>query len=140
MHMSSGRSGHKNFLFDLWWFTFVEKVVNENIRVFITSCEEVLDIGDIAVVTAHKSEIPSFERTTPKKYHVVKLDISDSSDIQLAFATAFDKLGRVDVMINNVGYSRSFEELSDSQIKRQVEVNFLDSINVVIMTVEVMRD
>ena len=61
-------------------------------------------------------------------------------DIKLAFATALDKFGRVDVMVNNVGYSRPFEELSDSQIKRQMEVNSFDSINVVMTAVEVVRD
>ena len=39
----------------------------------------------------------------------------------------------------NAGYSKPFEELSDSQVKRQMEVNFLGSINVVIMAVEAMR-
>ncbi len=43
-------------------------------------------------------------------------------------------------MVNNVGYSRPFEELSDSQIKIQMEVNSFDSINVVMMAVEAVRD
>ncbi len=94
--------------------------------------QEVLDTGRYW----RKPGIPSFERTTPKNYHAVKLDISDSSNIQSAFATAFNKFGRVDVMVN----SGPFEELSDSQIKRQRQVNFLGSINVVIMAVEAMRD
>lgn len=43
--------------------------------------QEVLDTGDIAVATARKPGIPSFERTTLKNYYAVKLDILDSSDI-----------------------------------------------------------
>ena len=75
--------------------------------------QEILDTVDIAVTTAHKPGIP-FERTTPKNYHAVKLDISDSSDIQSAFVTAFDKFGRVDEVVNNAGYNGPFEGLSDS--------------------------
>ena len=36
-------------------------------------------------------------------------------------------------MVNNVGYSRPFEELSDSQIKRQMEVNFLGELDGVVV-------
>ena len=102
--------------------------------------QEGLDTGDIAVATARKPGIPSFERTTPKNYHAVKLDITDPSDIQSASATALDKFGRVDVVVNNAGYSRHFEELLDSQIRTQTEVNFFGSINVTRAVVEAMRD
>lgn len=36
----------------------------------------------------------------------------------------------------NAEYSKPFEELSDSQIKRKMKINFLGSINVVITAVE----
>ena len=39
----------------------------------------------------------------------------------------------------NAGYGKPFEELSDSQITRQMEVNSLGSINVVMIAVEAMR-
>ena len=52
----------------------------------------------------------SFEHTTPENYHAVKLAITELSDIQSAFATVFGKFRRVD-LVNNVGYSRHFEEL-----------------------------
>ena len=63
--------------------------------------QEVLDIGDTAVATARKLGIPSFERTTLKNYYAVKLDITDPSDNQSALATAPNKSGRVDVIVNN---------------------------------------
>lgn len=88
---------------------------------------------------ARKQGIPSFEHTTPENYHAVKLAITDLSDIQSAFATVFDKFGRVD-LINNAGYSRHFEVLLDSPIRTQKEVNFFGLINVTRMAVEAMRD
>ncbi len=67
--------------------------------------QEVLDTGNIAVTTARKPGIPSFERTTLQNYHSVKLDITDPSDSQSAFVTALDRLGRVDMVVSNVGDS-----------------------------------
>ena len=80
--------GQINFLFDVLW--------------------------DSAVATARKLGIPSSEYTTPKNYHAVKLAITELSDIQSAFVTAFDKFGRVDEVVNNAEYSEPFEGLSDS--------------------------
>ena len=95
--------------------------------------------GDSAVAIARKLGIPSFEYTSPKNYQAVKLAITELSDIQSAFATIFDKFGRVD-LVNNAEYSRHFEELSDSQIGTQKKVNLFGLINVTRMAVEAMRD
>ena len=67
--------------------------------------QEVLDTGNIAVTTARKPGIPCFERTTLQNYHSVKLDITDPSDSQSAFVIALDRLGRVDIVVSNVGDS-----------------------------------
>lgn len=117
-------------------------------RVFcITGCgkylvQEVLDNGDILVATARKPEIISFERTTPKYYHAVKLDDIDPSDIQSAFATALDKFDHVDMVVSNAGYGLSgpCAELSDSQIRTKTEVNLFGLINITRKVMEVMRD
>lgn len=121
-------------------------------RVFlITGCstgfganlvQEVIDNGDICVATARKPEALSFKNTTPKNYHAVKLDVTDPGDVQLAFATAVDRFGRIDVVVNNAGYGLSglFEELSDIQIETQMNVNFFGLIAVTRKAMEVMRD
>ena len=121
-------------------------------RVFlITGCstgfganlvQEVIDNGDICVATARKPSALSFKNTSPKNYHAVKLDVTDSGDIQSAFASAIDKFGRIDVVVNNAGYGLSgpFEELADSQIKTQMDVNFFGLIAVTRKAMEVMRD
>ena len=67
--------------------------------------QEVLDTGDITVTTARKLGIPSFVLTLLQNYHAVKLDITDPSDSQSAFVTALDRLGRVDMVVSNVGDS-----------------------------------
>ena len=64
--------------------------------------QQALDIGDIAITTARKPEIPSFKRTTLQNYQAIKLDITDSSNSQSAFVTALDRLDRVDMVVSNV--------------------------------------
>ena len=104
--------------------------------------QEVLDRGDFAVATARKPEALSFKNTSANNYLAVKLDVTKSEDIHLAFAAALDKFGRVDVVVNNAGYGLSgpFEELSDAQIKTQMDVNFFGLIAVTRKAMEVMRD
>ena len=104
--------------------------------------QEVLDRGDFAVATARKPDSLSFKNTSANNYLAVKLDVTKSEDIHSAFAAALDKFGRVDVVVNNAGYGLSgpFEELSDAQIKTQMDVNFFGLIAVTRKAMEVMRD
>lgn len=104
--------------------------------------QEVLDRGDFAVATARKPDALSFKGTSSHNYLAVKLDVTDSDDIQSAFAAALDKFGRIDVVVNNAGYGLAgpFEELSNAQIKTQMDVNFFGLIGVTRKALEVMRD
>ena len=87
---------------------------------------EVLDRGDFAVATARSPDSLSFKGISSDNYLAVKLDVLDAKDIQSAFADALDKFGRIDVVANNAGYGLSgpFEELSDAQIRTQMDVSF----------------
>jgi len=124
-----------------------------------TLVQEVLDRGDIAVATARKPEslkfngtneevssstLPSsFEPYQPvQNFLPVKLDVTKSSDIESAFKSALDKFGRVDVVVNNAGYGLSgvFEELTDEQVRKQMEVNFFGLIAVTKKAMDVMRE
>ena len=104
--------------------------------------QEVIDKGDIAVATARNPSTLCFENTTPKNYLAVKLDVTIPKDIDLAFTAALEHFGRVDVVINNAGYTLSgpFEELSDTQIKKQMDVNFFGLLAVTRKAMQVMRE
>ncbi len=104
--------------------------------------QEVLDRGDIAVATARKPDFLSFKGTSSKNYLAVKLDVTKSDDIHSAFAAALETFRRVDVVVNNAGYGLAgpFEELSDAQIKTQMDVNFFGLIAVTKKAMEIMRD
>lgn len=104
--------------------------------------QEVLDKSDIAVATARKPETLFYKNTSSKNYLAVKLDVTKPEDIESAFKATLDHFGRVDVVVNNAGYGLGgpFEELADSQIKTQMDVNFFGLIAVTRKAMEVMRE
>lgn len=104
--------------------------------------QEVLDKGDIAVATARNPETLSFSNATESNFLPLALDVTDKSSITKAFEATLAKFGRVDVVVNNAGYglAGNFEELSDEQIKTQMDVNFFGLIDVTREAMKVMRD
>ncbi len=104
--------------------------------------QEVIDKGEIAVATVRNPSSLSFKNTNPKNYLALKLDVTVPNDIDSAFSAALEHFGRVDVVINNAGYSLSgpFEEFSDAQIKKQMDVNFFGLLAVTRKAMEVMRE
>ncbi|KAE8450612.1 hypothetical protein EG329_005956 [Mollisiaceae sp. DMI_Dod_QoI] len=104
--------------------------------------EEVLAHGDIAVATARKPESLKFEGANDMNFLAVKLDVTKQADIDSSFKSALDKFGRIDVVVNNAGYGLSgvFEELSEAQIRTQMEVNFFGLIAVTKKAMETMRE
>ena len=121
-------------------------------RVFlITGCstgfgkeyvQEVLDKGDYVVATARKTEQLEFSGTNDKNYLACRLDVTDKKSIQAAFDEALQKFGRIDVVCNNAGYGLSgcFEELTDDQIRQQMEINFFGLLDVTRVALATMRD
>ncbi|WP_346051653.1 SDR family oxidoreductase [Amycolatopsis dongchuanensis] len=69
------------------------------------------------------------------------VDISDPEQVRRAVAGAVTALGRIDVVVNNAGYAAAgaFEELSDSALREQFEVNFFAAANVLRATLPYLR-
>jgi NAD(P)-dependent dehydrogenase (short-subunit alcohol dehydrogenase family) len=72
----------------------------------------------------------------------VKLDVTSAADIDSAFDAALKAFGRVDVVVNNAGYGLAgvFEELTDAQVKKQMDVNFFGLIAVTRKAMQVLRE
>jgi NAD(P)-dependent dehydrogenase (short-subunit alcohol dehydrogenase family) len=60
------------------------------------------------------------------------LDLSDTASIRPIVERAFADLGRIDVVVNNAGYGLfgAAEEVSDAQIRHQIDTNLIAPIHV----------
>jgi len=61
------------------------------------------------------------------------LDVTDTPEIHQVVNKAFADLGKIDVVVNNVGYGLfgAAEELTNEQIAHQIDTNLIGSIQVV---------
>jgi NAD(P)-dependent dehydrogenase (short-subunit alcohol dehydrogenase family) len=71
----------------------------------------------------------------------VTLDITDAASATAAVTAATDNFGRIDVLVNNAGNFQAgfFEELTDSQFRAEMEVNFFGTLNVTRAVLPVLR-
>lgn len=71
----------------------------------------------------------------------VKLDITDDDQVDAALKAALEKFGRIDVLVNNAGYGLLgfFEEMSEKQIREQMETNVFGAMKLTRSVLPVMR-
>jgi NAD(P)-dependent dehydrogenase (short-subunit alcohol dehydrogenase family) len=72
---------------------------------------------------------------------VIALDVADEAQAKAATEEAVHAFGRIDVLINNAGYSAlgNFEELTTDEIDRQMRTNFYGAMYVMRAVLPVMR-
>jgi len=72
---------------------------------------------------------------------ILQLDVSDEAQASTAIDQALQKFGRIDVLLNNAGYSLigNFEELATQEIERQFATNFWGVSHVMRAALPVMR-
>jgi NAD(P)-dependent dehydrogenase (short-subunit alcohol dehydrogenase family) len=79
------------------------------------------------------------QETIPLK--VIELDVNDNVSVNDAMDTILKQNGRIDVLVNNAGYSvfGSLEELSLEEIKDQFETNFFGAVRAAKAVIPAMR-
>lgn len=93
--------------------------------------ETLLERGDrVAATYRSDGALDDLTQRFPESLVPIQLDLTDSDRIAPAVAEAFQALGRIDIVISNAGYGTfgAAEELSQMQIRRQIETNLLGSI------------
>lgn len=96
--------------------------------------ERLLARGDRVVgVTRREGALDDLRREHGERLVTAMLDLTDTAGIRAAVDEAFDRTGRIDVVVNNAGYGLfgAAEELTDAQIDHQIATNLTGSIQVI---------
>lgn len=93
--------------------------------------QEALRRGDRVVATARKPEaLADLAAGAPERVLLAELDVTRPEQIQSAVAAALARFGRIDVLVNNAGFSivGAVEETSDDQLRATMELMFFGAV------------
>lgn len=95
--------------------------------------EEVLGRGERVVATARDPKsLDDLVALAPDRVHAVRLDVTQGEQIQPAIDAALRRFGRVDVIVNNAGFSivGAGEETGESDLRVTMETMFFGAVAV----------
>jgi NAD(P)-dependent dehydrogenase (short-subunit alcohol dehydrogenase family) len=102
-----------------------------------------LRAGDRVVATGRnlgkvRSTFPGAEQ---ESIAFVQLDVTDEAQAKAAIDEAMKRFGRIDVLVNNAGYSLlgNFEQMTTAEIQQQFAPNFYGVVHVMQAALPVMR-
>jgi NAD(P)-dependent dehydrogenase (short-subunit alcohol dehydrogenase family) len=104
--------------------------------------EKLLRRGDRVAGTARRTEaLSDLSAAHGERLHVVSLDLTDTAAIRASVNEAFERFGRIDVVVSNAGYGLfgAAEEVTDEQIDRQLATNLTGSIQLIRASLSHMR-
>jgi NAD(P)-dependent dehydrogenase (short-subunit alcohol dehydrogenase family) len=101
-----------------------------------------LAAGHAVVATGRNTEAVTDAVGEADDLVVVELDITSLASAERAVQAAVERLGRIDVLVNNAGnfYAGFFEELTPEQMERQLTTNLVGPMNVTRAVLPVMRE
>jgi len=100
--------------------------------------EEALERGDRVVATARNPDtLADLAAKAPERVLLTELDVTRPEQVRAAVAAAMARFGRIDVLVNNAGFSivGAVEETSDEDLRATMELMFFGAVA---MTKEVL--
>jgi NAD(P)-dependent dehydrogenase (short-subunit alcohol dehydrogenase family) len=102
-----------------------------------------LAAGDRVMATArHAEKLAELAQAGGDRISTATLDVTDPASIQAAVDATLAVFGRIDVLVNNAGYSviGAVEETSMEQLRSMMEVNFFGAAELTKAVVPTMRE
>jgi NAD(P)-dependent dehydrogenase (short-subunit alcohol dehydrogenase family) len=96
--------------------------------------ERLLARGDRVAATLRRATgLDDLKEQHGDRLWTATLDVTDADAVRRVVSRAFGDLGRIDVVVNNAGYGLfgAAEEVSDDQIRHQLDTNLVGSIQVI---------
>jgi NAD(P)-dependent dehydrogenase (short-subunit alcohol dehydrogenase family) len=96
--------------------------------------ENLLARGDRVAATLRKTHaLDDLKARHGDRLWIASLDVTDAAAVRSVIDRAFAELGRIDVVVNNAGYGLigAGEEVTDDQIRHQLDTNLIGSIQVI---------
>ena len=96
--------------------------------------ERLLARGDrVAATVRNTVALEDLKTQYGDRLWVAVLDVTDTQGVRRVVDHAFAKMGRIDVIVNNAGYGLfgAAEEVSEEQVRHQIDTNLIGSITVI---------
>jgi NAD(P)-dependent dehydrogenase (short-subunit alcohol dehydrogenase family) len=119
-----------------WFITGISSGFGRNMT------EQLLARGDRVAGTARNlNALDDLKTQYGDPLWLASLDVTDTSAVRRVVKEAFAVFGRIDVIVNNAAYGLfgAAEEVSDEQIRRQIDTNVIGSIQVIRAAIPLLR-
>ncbi|WP_276479928.1 oxidoreductase [Paraflavitalea pollutisoli] len=87
----------------------------------------------VAATSRNKQELIDAVNTTDHHFLPLQVDLNNEGSIQKAIDETINLFGQLDVVVNNAGYglAGSLEELSDTEARKNFDVNVFGTLNII---------
>lgn len=93
--------------------------------------EELVRRGESVVATARRPEaLADLAAAAPERVHPLALDVTRPEQVRAAVAAAIARFGRIDVLVNNAGFSivGAVEETGEDELRATMELMFFAAV------------
>ena len=110
----------------------------------LAAAEELIDRGHLVIATMRNPDRDrnNLSNLDPAAYEIAQCDVTDPASIDAAVSAGLKRFGRVDALFNNAGYGLygPVEDMSDDEVMRQMDTNFIGQIRMARAVLPAMRD
>jgi NAD(P)-dependent dehydrogenase (short-subunit alcohol dehydrogenase family) len=105
--------------------------------------EAALERGDLVAATSRKlSDVADLTERFGDRVLPLALDVNDTEQVKKAVAAAHGRFGRLDVVVNNAGYSLvgTVEEVREEDVRALFDTNLLGTLRVIQAVLPILRE